>query len=444
MRRDQPPASALRASLEKVLAKDSAQRLFAVERILEPTFEAFPKNSAGKIEMQALHSMARGYFAEEHGWLFKGFEFAAARSTRLQQAQLLREKVPELVLSLEQAQTRGDGFSLSDVVAAVAAVEHLVLEESVSLLHRAYELNEVPLTGAVQREGLEDILSSYLLLFRDGRVLSAINASEHKAFKAESQKRDDWISMTNFTIGAVNDFGTSAEYGLRDATKIVQDMALRYGKWQNSECDEMKQVLLKLAGSNDTGRVPFNTFHSAPKHSHFNFGESIDYLRKNNVLDESSRTPQVMIANYLASPSNCIAWSQYFSVCCLNECENLVNVLESKVETIDVPVGRFLDAVATISSGTVTAPRLLPQRLWDMAKAIASAHGGVVPLQSGDFRRWFHYAFPNECPFPTDVEAQAVDGERDASEKWLGKSQIELAASGVAIDVGAGHDHQET
>merc|ERR1719387_408039 len=106
------------------------------------------------------------------------------------------------------------------------------------------------------------------------------------------------------------------------------------------------------------GRVPLDVFHAQPKNPSFSFTESADYLRKINSLDEAHQGEQkVLIANYLASPSNCIAWSHYFSVCCLNECESLVNSLESTVQTSDVPVKDLLEVVAGLSSGTVTAPR---------------------------------------------------------------------------------------
>ena len=48
------------------------------------------------------------------------------------------------------------------------------------------------------------------------------------------------------------------------------------------------------------------------------------------ALDETRGEAYVRIANYMTGPSNCIASSSYYSVCCLNECEGLMNELESK------------------------------------------------------------------------------------------------------------------
>jgi len=425
MRRDKPLVSALRTALEKVLGGDPAQRLFVVEGILRPTFEAFPKNSAGKIALQSLHSIARSYFAEEHGWLFTGFEFAGPRSTTLSEAKLLRDKASDVVHALEEAQKKPDenGMSLSDTVAAIAAVEHLVLSETVPLLDRSYKLNDLSKTGTITKAALEEILRSYLILFREGRKTkhNTTDPVDHHAVKTEFLNSGDVEALKKFSDfykESMESQAAKSEYTLADTLPIVKDMALRYGKWQNSECEDMKGALMEL-DPGKTGRVAIDRFHAYPRQKTFAFTETAEYLRKISSLDESRKGhPRVMIANYLASPSNCIAWSDYFSVCCLNECESLVNELESRVQTTDVPVQKLLDAVAEISSSTVKAPRKLPEKLVGLAHDVGAIHGGVMPLQGGDFRRWFHYIFPHECPYPTDLEATVAEGERDASERF--------------------------
>eukprot|EP00971_Amphidinium_carterae_P129984 2574742-Amphidinium_carterae.1 len=56
-----------------------------------------------------------------------------------------------------------------------------------------------------------------------------------------------------------------------------------------------------------------------PKYS---FSESSETLREYGALDEANPAdPQVLIANYIVNPSNCIAEGTYFSVCCVSECE---------------------------------------------------------------------------------------------------------------------------
>ena len=61
------------------------------------------------------------------------------------------------------------------------------------------------------------------------------------------------------------------------------------------------------------------------------------YSTQQKVADSSHSLPcstmlrkVVLIANYLLGASNCIASSQYFAVCCLNECEGIVNHFEAQ------------------------------------------------------------------------------------------------------------------
>merc|ERR1712139_607711 len=56
--------------------------------------------------------------------------------------------------------------------------------------------------------------------------------------------------------------------------------------------------------------------------------------------------------------------------------------------------------VSQISSDTVDAPRNLTVQLIGKLEAVASRHGGRVPVHGRLFAQWMHHAFPNECPHP--------------------------------------------
>merc|ERR1740123_2488925 len=100
-------------------------------------------------------------------------------------------------------------------------------------------------------------------------------------------------------------------------------------------------------GSASEGSVLLQDFHAEPKHASFQFTESPEYLRKTGALEESAEgAPRVRIANYLLGPSNCIAPSEHYSVCCLNECEALMSGLESGAQASSVPAKRLLELVA--------------------------------------------------------------------------------------------------
>jgi len=427
MRRDNSAESAnLRAELEKLVSEDAAHRLFAIEAIVRPTFEAFPKNSAGKIPMQAMHSIARSYFAEEHGWMIKGFEFVdaiGAKPKQLHSSQILHKRAPQLAQALSEGHRLEIGLSLSDLVLVVAALEHLILDESTNVLSAAFTLHGISSEGELDARQVAEVLESFMVLFRRGVRSDLANATQHKLDMAIAEVHSDWGKLVTYVANSIESHRQDGSFSYGDVSQIMRDMLLRYGKWQNSECVEMrdKLVSLQLPG---TGRVPFALFHEQPENEHYSFRESVEYLRQLNALDEAEEgNPKVLIANYLASPSNCIASSEFFSVCCLNECERLFNDLEIRLQSSDVSLKQLFAAVRETSSNTVAAPRELSANITTMAERLSLDGSTTIPIHSGEFRRWFHHVFPNECPFPTSLDVAAEEAMRAAADRWLGRNR---------------------
>ena len=86
----------------------------------------------------------------------------------------------------------------------------------------------------------------------------------------------------------------------------------------------MKAHLVEL-DEQGSGRVPLGLLYAQPKIAVFQFTESVDYLRKIGALDETGSSPKVLITNYMTGPSNCIASSSYYSVCCLSNCDGIID-----------------------------------------------------------------------------------------------------------------------
>jgi hypothetical protein len=426
--------------MQQILGHVPAQRLFDVEEVVRPAFEAFPKNRQGKVPMQAIHSIVRSFLMEEHGWLIKGFEFNSMNATQLQGARLLNERAPQFVKALRDTQQHDVGYSLSDVVAVTAVVEHLILEESISLLRVAYDLNGASSVDDLSEKMFHEVLTSFLVLYRQGTSRNLTNKAAHQVFKTHARNSEqDWESLVKFELQAVASKETPKSYSFEYVARVARELALKYGRWQNSECDEIKGRLVELEIPG-TGRVRFKDFHEEPAHAHFSLTEGRDYLRQIGALDELlPEEPKVLVANYVAASSNCIASSTYYAVCCLSECERIMNDLEERIDqAAEVPFQKLIDEVALMPSSTVEAPRQLPEELIQKARAIVSHHRGFVPLHSADFKQWLHFAFPNECPLPTTTEAQAEDSEGAAAEKWLGRGRIpvwQVQAQGALVEV---------
>lgn len=423
--------SRLQGALREALAKVTAEQVLFVEESLRDSYEAFPKDAKGNLPPhQALPALARAYFAKEHGWLVRGLEtpgapiIAPGESYRdakdphgagdLYEVHALQEKAPELAAALKEAAlspvSTSVGLSLADISQSVAALEQILLEESVLLLRSAYVLDELEVDlshvpAPIKEEDAHEVLMSYLLLFRHGLPLDLENAKKHAEKKERARRAVAWKEMKQFEEEALGHDG-----GLITWTKVqetVLKMAKAYGRWQNSECQDMKSALVKLQGDGASGRVRFADFHSSPNTSHYSFTEKEEYLKQAGILQEENGEKFVLIANYLLGPSNCIASSQYFAVCCLNECEGIVNHFEASIKMPGAPLEQAQAVARDLKAAAV-----------EELSAAADA-SGVVLWHSSSFRRWLHRGFPLECPRPTILEDEAVEAELAEAKEWL-------------------------
>merc|ERR1719446_1964074 len=164
----------------------------------------------------------------------------------------------------------------------------------------------------------------------------------------------------------------------------------------------MKDKLVEAEQPGSPGRVRIADFYMLSKQvSDGLFSESISYLRELGALDESDlANPRVLVANYINGPSNCIASSEYYSVCCRDECENLLSHLEDQLKRSDATPAQLTALVAALPSRTEQANRTLSPWLLARLDEMVRHHGGRVPLHGRLFAQWMHYAYPRECAYP--------------------------------------------
>merc|ERR550525_2167523 len=119
------------------------------------------------------------------------------------------------------------------------------------------------------------------------------------------------------------------------------------------------------------------------------------------ALDESNPgSLSLVIPNYMSSPSRCMPFSSYFSVCCPDDCESVLEHIEEVVGEPSAEPTRLLDIVSSTPSDTQEAPRNLSATLVTRLDEIAGRHQGRVPLHGRLFMQWLHHAYPRECPYP--------------------------------------------
>merc|ERR1719440_1816786 len=215
--------------------------------------------------------------------------------------------------------------------------------------------------------------------------------------------------------------------------KIAETIGEQFGKFQDAECKGLKAALVKME-DRGTGRVRLSDFYrgaASGADGSWQFQESLGYLRQLGTLDESnSDEPRVMLVNYLIGQANCIASSDYYSVCCIDECEDLFSHLEKSLAAPEATPAELAKLVTALPSSSVMAPRTLSATLLRRLDEAASIHGGKIQLHSRLFAQWMHHAYPRECPYPhmsgtTNQEAADTWSDGNGGDSVATQEEIE-------------------
>lgn len=410
-----------------------ARRLLRIEASIASTFQALPKNDFGRLPPRSVRYIVHNYFAKEHGWQIKGLEPQGMRTnvSDVHQTSILQDRSPALVESLVEAYQGDRGLALTDVAAMAAMLERLVIDESITLLHAAYFLNGLSASDEIEHLELDEILRSYLLLFEMGLRGNLTDAETHQEIKRRvAAMGAGWPTLVEFENEAVMSFDFQTKdvtnpfveqaFTFEESALIVDDLAQRYGKWQNHECTKMKEDLIDM-DEDGSGMIPLSTFYTQSTKRAYQFTESVDYLRQIGALDETWRhEPRVRVSNYVGGPSNCIAASNYYSVCCLNECDGVLNELEASIRAPAASPERILHSVRNITSSSMDVPKNITKDLIAKLQSIAERNDGEVPLHGRLFAQWLHLVFPYECQFPHISE----EGIELSAHHWLGGKAI--------------------
>ncbi len=147
----------------------------------------------------------------------------------------------------------------------------------------------------------------------------------------------------------------------------------------------------------DSGRLPLSSFYGE---SSLSIHEHAGYLRALGTTEGEGSRENLLISNYMTSPSRCMPFSSFFNVCCHDECEDLMSQVEGSIRSPSATPDHIIDVISALKSSTVGAPRVITPLLHSRLNDIAARHGGQVPLHGRLFMQWMHYNFPRECSFP--------------------------------------------
>jgi hypothetical protein len=394
-------------------------RLARLESALKPLFDSLPKNEHGNLGHSPVRYALHRIFVQRHGWYIKGLEPDGEGWNNTSPAGVLKDRVSSYVEELFEERLGGRGFNLHDTAVLAATLEHIIHDESKSRLTKAYEAKQIAFSDELTRAQADAVLDEYMKL----HLLSEETASK-VSDRDMTQIFPGWTETQQFVRDIRSEIERTTAFGTMSfsaMTSVVEEVGERFGHFQDAECGAMKTRLVSM-GDGGIGRVPLANFYKTSiDDDTFEFQESEGYLRELGALDDTDPLhPSVIIPNYIQSATNCIASESLYSVCCLNECEQLMSHLEKEIDAPDAEPSRIATIVASLPSSTVEAPRSLSATLLGKLDEVAATHGGTVQLHGRLFGQWMHHAFPRECPFPhvagatnpqTPDEWMAVDGQ---------------------------------
>jgi hypothetical protein len=403
--------ASLLAEVEGTFGHGSASsRVKQLEAALSPIYASLPKNEKGYLGHASVHYALHRLFVQRHGWVIKGLDTSVGHRNATAGVGLLKEQVPAYIQDLFEQRLAGRGLGLHEVGVLAATIEHLVHSEAIKRLGDAFRVHNFVPTSLMTENDADNVLDTYMAAYIVSQDLSSMSLPQALALKAAMPAMyPGWNAVQKFVRSVrqncTESEGTAAqkESGGLDfslVARVADRIGEQFGPHQNQECIDMKASLVKIEESG-TGRVRLSDFYKAALGGNLLFQEKASYLREIGALDESKpETPRVVITNYLISPTNCIASSSFYSVCCMDECEGLLGHLEREIAAPDATPTHIAALVAQLSSSTVAAPRKIPEALLDRLGEIATHHGGSVPLHGRLFSQWLHHAFPRECPYP--------------------------------------------
>jgi len=379
-------------------------RVGGLEATLKPMYDAAPQEADGTINHAVVRYVLHRFFAKHRRWFIRGLEPTGTPTNETSGKQDVQEWVPDYLQSFLENMMGKSGLSLKELAVFAATLEDFVISEERGWLKQVYKLLWHPVDGRLGKTEVKELLQTYLMLYNlDGNVPSSTPQMMKAMLARFATKAKSWEETVAWLGELQSSFwgpDASRQMDFEETLRLVQAVGEHYGEFNDGECLKMKKQLLTVE-SRKQGRVRLTDFYKMALYETWEFNEKIEYLRSLGTLDESDpTTPMVIVPNYVASRPQCLIASNYYAVCCRNECEDLLGSMESSIKAPQANVEEIAKLVETLQSSTVAAPRKLSKSLLGRLEDVATINHGKVPLHGRLFAQWMHHAFPRECPYP--------------------------------------------
>jgi len=350
----------------------------------------------------ALHS----YFVQRHAWYVRGLDGSSENVNSSSPASILQDKVEDFVQAAFEQRMGSHGLDLKEMAVLAATYENLVHKELAQKLDATLQIMGMTGQESFGVEKLDNVLDIYMMGYILNLNYTVVPQDKLPlVVNSINEIYPTWPATQEFlrSVRAKSSLHRS-HFARSDVEAILEEVFDQYGRWQDRECQDLKSQLLALEdksiGVNGSGRVRVTDFYGSALHDgNWQFSESAEYLAQNGALDTHG-VDRVIIANYVNSPSNCLASSKFYSVCCINECEDLMDHIEHHFAAPAVTPAEIVQFVSSLPSASVAAGRTLHEVLVRRLEQIALRYDGRVPLHGRLFAQWMHHAYPRECPYP--------------------------------------------
>jgi len=395
------------AFLEEMTGLSSKARLVKLEQQFTPIFAALPKNQHGNLDNPTVRFAIHRYFSHNFGWQVKGLTSTGETWNASSSTGFMKSRVSSYIFELFDKQLQGIGFNVKNLAVFASVMEDLVNAEAVKIVDKVFDLLHLSMTGPVDAADVDRTLNVFNAASMMGTfVLDSMRdlmTIEREIFDIYPRFENTQIWMRDvrhaydfLNLPHRNPFIVH-KYTYDDTVAIANKIMYSLGMFEMAECRAIKDTLIEM-DPHAVGRAPLADYYASDK---IDFHESRSFLRQVGSLDETdSLAPSIIIPNILGISGNCAMTTEYYSVCCLNECEGLLQQLEQAIAAPSASPARIAQIVSNIRSDTVEAPRNLSSLSLTRLQEIADIHGGNVQLHGRLFMQWMHYAYPRECQFP--------------------------------------------
>eukprot|EP00971_Amphidinium_carterae_P022919 452176-Amphidinium_carterae.1 len=356
---------------------------------LSPLLSTLPMSEDNRLEYAVVRYALHRFFIQRNGWWIRGLEprNGTWRVVDMPEAEgeaLPEESVPLFLLrSLEvhrDAKLAFDHGALSTLELAelAAALEDLVTKEAMDKMEALMEVLELPKNSTLDDEQAMLALKVYLISFVRKLSIRDREQAERKLAWMEL-KHEDWVELVEWletlpSVRAAN--GLEFAWTFDTVRHAAKEIGEQFAHYNDRDCLTMKAALLEAGvRSRKPGRVRLPDFYNKSFSTSWKFTEKVSYLRSLGSLDESDKeNPLVIIPNYVNNLNNCADSTSLYSVCCRNECEDLLGHIEQQIKAPHATVQQILELVEVLPSETVTAPQQLMPNSIARLESIASSH----------------------------------------------------------------------